>query len=51
MGCFLDNGTNATMRALNGLNLATNIFSNNSQVNCNRYCKNGNFKYSGVENG
>ena len=24
---------------------------NNSQVNCNRYCKNGNFKYSGVENG
>ena len=51
MGCFLDNGTFATTRALYGLNLATNNLTSNSQTNCNQYCKAKNFIYSGVENG
>ncbi len=50
MGCFLDSGTTAATRALNGLTVSPNIIASNSQENCNKYCKLKSFLYSGVEN-
>ena len=46
----MDNGTTASTKALNGLNVLTNTIANNSQENCNKYCKMKKFTYSGTEN-